>query len=127
VAIEDEACTRAKLFGLRQTASSHDFGASGLAYILVPLHLTAPPRWSCSYTAPPLPVAMDITKFVSEFRESAFLLGDYSTYRGQVSRRLRIVQKKLGRATPKNAKYAAKAEVTAEDVGQNIEYVTGGD
>jgi signal recognition particle subunit SRP68 len=65
---------------------------------------------------------MDITKFVSEFRESAFLLGDYSTYRAQVSRRLRIVQKKLGRATPKNAKYAAKAPVTAEDVGKNIEY-----
>jgi signal recognition particle subunit SRP68 len=66
---------------------------------------------------------MDITKFVTEFRESAFLLGDYSTYRAQVSRRLRIVQKKLGRATPKNAKYAAKAPVTAEDVGKNIEYV----
>jgi hypothetical protein len=69
------------------------------------------------------PFAMDITKFVTEFRESAFLLGDYSTYRAQVSRRLRIVQKKLGRATPKNAKYAAKAPVTAEDVGKNIEYV----
>jgi hypothetical protein len=66
---------------------------------------------------------MDITKFVSEFREAAFLLGDYSTYRAQVSRRLRIVQKKLGRATPKNAKYAAKAPVTAEDVGKNVEYV----
>jgi hypothetical protein len=68
------------------------------------------------------PLAMDITKFVVGFRESAFLLGDYSTYRAQVSRRLRIVQKKLGRATPKNAKYAAKAPVTAEDVGRNIEY-----
>ena len=68
------------------------------------------------------PFDMDITKFVVGFRESAFLLGDYSTYRAQVSRRLRIVQKKLGRATPKNAKYAAKAQVTAEDVGKNIEY-----
>jgi len=65
---------------------------------------------------------MDITSFVAGFRESAFLLGDYSTYHAQVSRRLRIVQKKLGRATPKNAKYAAKAPVTAEDVGKNIEY-----
>lgn len=73
--------------------------------------------------APSSPIAMDITKFVSEFRESAFLLGDYSTYRAQVARRLRIVQKKLGRAPPKNAKYAAKAEITAEDVGQNIECV----
>jgi hypothetical protein len=74
----------------------------------------------------PAPFAMDVTKFVSEFRESAFLLGDYSTYRAQVSRRLRIVQKKLGRATPKNAKYAAKAPVTAEDVGKNVEYARAG-
>lgn len=66
---------------------------------------------------------MDITKFVHDFRESAFLLGDYSTYRAQVSRRLRIVQKKLGRATPKNAKYAAKEHVTAEEIGRDIEYV----
>jgi signal recognition particle subunit SRP68 len=64
---------------------------------------------------------MDLTKFVVGFRESAFLLGDYSTYHAQVSRRLRIVQKKLGRATPKNAKYAAKAQVTAEDVAKDNE------
>ena len=64
---------------------------------------------------------MDITKFVTDYRESAFLIGDYNTYHGQLSRRLRIVNKKLGRATPKNAKYAAKDQVTAEDVGENIE------
>jgi hypothetical protein len=66
---------------------------------------------------------MDITKFVSEFRESAFLLSDYNTYHTKVSNRLRILQKKLGRATPKNAKYAAKAQITAEDVAKDIEYV----
>lgn len=66
---------------------------------------------------------MDITKFVADFREAAFLLGDYSTYRAQLSRRLRIVRKKLGRATPKNAKYAAKAPITAEEIGNNIECV----
>lgn len=66
---------------------------------------------------------MDITKFVVEFREAAFLLGDYGTYRAQLSRRLRIVRKKLGRATPKNAKFAAKTPVTAEDIGKNVEYV----
>ncbi|KAF1912826.1 hypothetical protein BDU57DRAFT_457653 [Ampelomyces quisqualis] len=66
---------------------------------------------------------MDITKFVGESRDAAFLLGDHSTYRAQLSRRLRTVQKKLGRATPKNAKYAAKAGVTAGDVGQNIEFL----
>lgn len=71
---------------------------------------------------PSINLAMDITKFVHDFRESAFLLGDYSTYRAQVSRRLRIVQKKLGRATPKNAKYASKDQVTAGDVAKNIEY-----
>ena len=65
---------------------------------------------------------MDVTKFIVDFRESAFLLGDYNTYRGQLSRRLRIVRKKLGRATAKNAKYAAKAPVTADEVGKNTEY-----
>ena len=66
--------------------------------------------------------AMDITKYVIEYRETAFLLGDYNTYRAQLTRRLRIVQKKLGRATPKNAKYATKAPVTAENIAKNIEY-----
>ena len=66
---------------------------------------------------------MDITKFVVDFRESAFLVGDYGSYRAQLSRRLRIVRRKLGRATPKNAKYAAKAPVTAENIAQNIECV----
>ena len=65
---------------------------------------------------------MDITKYVVEYREAAFLLGDYSTYRAQLSRRLRIVRTKLGRATPKNAKYAAKTPVTAEEIGGNNEY-----
>ena len=68
--------------------------------------------------------AMDITKFVTGYRESAFLIGDYNTYRDQLARRLRIVNKKLGRATPKNAKYAAKAPVTTEDIQKNSEYGT---
>lgn len=65
---------------------------------------------------------MDLTKYVVEYREAAFLLGDHATYRAQLTRRLRIVQKKLGRATPKNAKYAAKAPVAAADIAKNIEY-----
>lgn len=65
---------------------------------------------------------MDITKFITEYREAAFLVGDYSTYRAQLSRRLRIVRKKLGRATAKNAKYSAKTQVTAEEVAKNVEY-----
>lgn len=67
--------------------------------------------------------AMDITKFVVDLRERAFLLGDHGAYRAQLSRRLRIVQKKLGRATAKNSKYAAKPPVTAGDIGTNVEYV----
>ncbi|KAI8941833.1 hypothetical protein NX059_003033 [Plenodomus lindquistii] len=66
---------------------------------------------------------MDITKFVVDLRESALLLGDYSTYRAQLARRLRIVRKKLGRATPKNAKFAAKQPVTADDIGRNVEHL----
>lgn len=66
---------------------------------------------------------MDITKYVVDYRESAFLLGDHATYRAQLSRRLRIVRSKLGRATAKNAKYTAKAPVTAAEIGQNIESV----
>lgn len=66
---------------------------------------------------------MDITKFVFDYRESAFLVGDYSTYRKQLSRRLRIVRTKLGRATTKNSKFQSKPPVTAEEVSKNVEYV----
>ncbi|ORY18583.1 hypothetical protein BCR34DRAFT_553894 [Clohesyomyces aquaticus] len=66
---------------------------------------------------------MDITKFVIGHRESALLLGDYNTYREQLSRRLRTVRKKLGRATAKSAKYATKAPVTAEEIGRDIEFL----
>ncbi|KAH9870880.1 hypothetical protein J1614_006452 [Plenodomus biglobosus] len=64
---------------------------------------------------------MDLTKFVVDCRESAFLLGDYSSYRAHLSRRLRIVRKRLGRATPKNAQFVAKEPVTAAEIGQNVE------
>ncbi|KAL6704254.1 signal recognition particle subunit srp68 [Coniothyrium glycines] len=64
---------------------------------------------------------MDITKFVVDRREAAFLVGDHATYRDQLARRLRIVRRKLGRATPKHAKYAASAPVTAAEIAQNAE------
>ena len=70
---------------------------------------------------------MDITKFLVDSREAAFLLGDHATYREQLSRRLRVLRKKLGRATAKNAKYTAKPPVTAQDISQNIEYVNWSD
>ncbi|KAF2639718.1 hypothetical protein P280DRAFT_46337 [Massarina eburnea CBS 473.64] len=66
---------------------------------------------------------MDITKFVADNREAAFLVGDYSTYRTHLARRLRIVRKKVGRATAKNAKYAAKPPVTPEEVRQDVEFL----
>ena len=66
---------------------------------------------------------MEITKFVIDRRDSALLLGDYNTYRAQLSRRLLTIRRKLGRTTAKNAKYAAKAPITAEEIGQSHEYV----
>jgi len=65
---------------------------------------------------------MDITAFVTAQRDAALLLGDYSTYRTQLSRRLLTCNKKLGRATHEHAKYTAKAPVTSEDIGRNHEY-----
>ncbi|KAF2279167.1 uncharacterized protein EI97DRAFT_371101 [Westerdykella ornata] len=66
---------------------------------------------------------MDITKFIVEHRDAAFLVGGHDTYRAQLSRRLRTVRKKLGRATPKNAKFDKKVPVTAEDIASNIEFL----
>ncbi|KAK3671620.1 signal recognition particle subunit srp68 [Recurvomyces mirabilis] len=64
---------------------------------------------------------MDITSFIASHRE-VLLIGDYSTYRAQLSRQLLGLRKRLGRATPKREKFAAKA-ITAEDVGNNHEFV----
>jgi len=64
---------------------------------------------------------MDITSFAIGNRESALLIGDYSTYRSQLSRKLLAIRKRLGRATPKNAKFQQKPPVTAEDIKKNNE------
>lgn len=66
---------------------------------------------------------MDITNFVVSYREEALLIGDYNTYRGQLSRRLHTVRKRLGQTTPKGRKFTSKAPVTAEDVCRNTEYI----
>lgn len=65
---------------------------------------------------------MDITQFVTERRDSALLLGDYNSYRAQLSRRIVTIRRKLGRTTSKNAKYAPKPPITAEEIGHNHEY-----
>ena len=66
---------------------------------------------------------MDITNFVVSYRDEALLIGDYNTYRAQISRRLHTVRKRLGQTTAKNKKYAPKAPITAGDVGKNLEYL----
>ncbi|KAK8207203.1 hypothetical protein IWZ01DRAFT_509333 [Phyllosticta capitalensis] len=66
---------------------------------------------------------MDITAFVVSQRDSILLLGDYNACRQQLSRRLLTLRKRLGRATPKNAKYSAKDPVTASDIGSNHDFV----
>ncbi|KAF2089497.1 signal recognition particle [Saccharata proteae CBS 121410] len=66
---------------------------------------------------------MDITNLVVTRRENALLLGDYNAYRASLSRQLLTLRKRLGRTTPKNAKYSPKEPVTPKDVGKNNEYV----
>jgi len=66
---------------------------------------------------------MDITQFIYSRRDTALQLGDYAFYRAQLSRQLASTRKRLGRSTPKNAKYSTKAPITAEDIGGNPEYV----
>jgi len=62
---------------------------------------------------------MEITSFVHENRNKAFLIGDYNSYHTTLTRQLLSLRKKLKRTTPKNAKYTEKAPVTAEDVASN--------
>ena len=63
---------------------------------------------------------MDITAFIVAQRDKALLVGDYGTYRKQLSRRLLVVRKKLNYSS-KGRKYAAKPPVTVEDVASNPE------
>jgi signal recognition particle subunit SRP68 len=65
---------------------------------------------------------MDITSFVLSHRDRAFLIGDHGNYRALLSRQLATLRRRLGIATPKNAKYSAKP-ITASDIRSNVEYV----
>ena len=64
---------------------------------------------------------MDITKFIVSRRNEALLVGDYGSYRKQLSRRLLTVNQRLGRASPKGRKYTPKAPISTQDVASNIE------
>ncbi len=68
---------------------------------------------------------MDITQFVSAQREKSLTLGSYDSYHAHLTTRIATLRKRLGRATPKNSKFAAKAPITAADVKQNNEYLLG--
>ena len=65
---------------------------------------------------------MDITAFVTSNRDRAFLVGDYGSYRSQLSRQTLALRKKLGRTTPKNAKFTAKQPISVEDVSKDPGY-----
>ncbi|KAK3398472.1 hypothetical protein B0T20DRAFT_411193 [Sordaria brevicollis] len=66
---------------------------------------------------------MDITKFVVSHRENALLYGDYATYRAQLSRKLLNCRKKLNIATKSRGKFHPKAQITAEQISDNHEYL----
>ncbi|TKX24055.1 signal recognition particle subunit srp68 [Elsinoe australis] len=65
---------------------------------------------------------MDITEFAIGLRDSALLVGDYKSYREQLSRKLLATRRRLGRTTGKNAKFQRKPSVTAENVKEKHEY-----
>ena len=66
---------------------------------------------------------MDITNFIVAQREKGLLVGDYASYRKQLSRRLLVVRKKLHYTSSKGKKYAARPALMAEDIAKDHEYV----
>lgn len=68
---------------------------------------------------------MDITSFIIALRNKALLVGDYGSYRKQLSRRLLVVRKKLKyvSTTSKGQKYAAKPQITTRNVSDNSEFI----
>ncbi|KAL9087297.1 MAG: hypothetical protein Q9159_003717 [Coniocarpon cinnabarinum] len=66
---------------------------------------------------------MDISNFIHHNRERAFLVGDYSAYRTQLSRQLLKTRKNLGRTTKKNQKEpSTKIPISADDIGSSHEF-----
>lgn len=68
---------------------------------------------------------MDITSFIIALRNKALLVGDYGSYRRQLSRRLLVVRKKLKYVSPtsKGQKYAAKPRITVNNISDNSEFI----
>ncbi|KAL8670071.1 MAG: hypothetical protein Q9168_005376, partial [Polycauliona sp. 1 TL-2023] len=65
---------------------------------------------------------MDITKFIVSQRDKAIPVGDYGSYRKQLSRRLLVVRKKLNYSS-KGRKYSSKSPITADDIARNHEFI----
>ncbi|MCJ1270307.1 hypothetical protein MMC22_010203 [Lobaria immixta] len=66
---------------------------------------------------------MEITSFIIAQRDKALLVGDYGSYRKQLSRRLLTVRRKLNHISSKGHKYAAIGPITAEEIASNHEFV----
>lgn len=66
---------------------------------------------------------MNVTAYVAANRDKAFLVGDYASYKTQLSRQLLNLRRRLGRTTPKNSKNYKKESITSQDVEQNHECV----
>ncbi|KAG6001167.1 hypothetical protein E4U54_001163, partial [Claviceps lovelessii] len=62
---------------------------------------------------------MDITAFVVQGRDQALLYGDYSTYHGQLAKRLLSSRKKLGIVTRNRGKFHKREHITSEDISAN--------
>lgn len=69
-----------------------------------------------------LDINMEITSFIVTQRDKALLVGDYGSYRKQLSRRLLTVRRKLNHISYQGRKYAAINPITAEDIASNHEY-----
>lgn len=63
---------------------------------------------------------MEITAFVVAQREKALLVGDYWSYRKQLSRRILTVRRKLNYVSTKGP---PKNSITPQDIASNHEYV----
>ena len=64
---------------------------------------------------------MDITNFLVKQRGQTLSVGDYASYRTQLSRRLLTVRRKLNYKSVKGGQYAAQPPISAEDVKKNHE------
>ena len=67
---------------------------------------------------------MEVTQFVVSQRDKALLVGDYGSYRTQLSRRLLTVRRKLNYTSTKGRKYTAKPSISVEDIKSNHELAT---